>query len=242
MLGFTHLFAGAVIGLLLMALFRDRMVVVVCCIGAMLPDILDKPLGHLVLASSLDNGRIYAHSLLFLALLFIVGGLIWKSRGSILVLILGVGVISHLYLDTIWELPTTVFYPLLGPFIPGHFPDYFGNSLIEEVSMPLEWLFALLLIWIFLTLFRQELGAFNKITDLLERLSPLLLLVTAALGLIYLVEGILNPSEMAGFGLSPEGNIVLGLVAVIGCSILFRLRPLTAVRSDRLEERSGVSD
>jgi len=37
-------------------------------LGSMLPDIIDKPLGHIFLASSLGYGRIYSHTLLFLTI------------------------------------------------------------------------------------------------------------------------------------------------------------------------------
>jgi len=42
-------------------------------IASMLPDIIDKPLGGVILKESIGNGRIYAHTFLFLLFLFGLG-------------------------------------------------------------------------------------------------------------------------------------------------------------------------
>ena len=49
-------------------------------IGSLLPDIIDKPLGMIILRDSLANGRIFAHTLLFLVVLTICGTYLWTSR------------------------------------------------------------------------------------------------------------------------------------------------------------------
>jgi len=43
-------------------------------IGALLPDLIDKPIGKIMLAESLSNGRLFAHSFLFI--FFLLFGLI----------------------------------------------------------------------------------------------------------------------------------------------------------------------
>lgn len=46
-------------------------------LGSLLPDIIDKPLGRLILKDMLGNRRIYAHTLVFLLLLVGTGIFFW---------------------------------------------------------------------------------------------------------------------------------------------------------------------
>jgi inner membrane protein len=83
-------------------------------IGSMLPDIIDKPLGHLILSNLLSNGRVVCHSLLFFILLSLSGiFLSWRFNIKGL-MILSFGVALHLVLDEMWLNPRTLFWPLLG--------------------------------------------------------------------------------------------------------------------------------
>jgi len=80
-------------------------------LGSMLPDIIDKPLGHLLYGTP-AMGRIYAHTLLFLLLISAMALYLGDSRlGS-----LSGGVLSHLILDSMWASPVILLWPLLGPF------------------------------------------------------------------------------------------------------------------------------
>lgn len=81
-------------------------------IGSLLPDIIDKPLG--MLNENLSNGRIYSHTLLFLTVLGVAA---WyqqrrTARRWLLALWLGTG--AHLVLDSMWQTPETLFWPLYG--------------------------------------------------------------------------------------------------------------------------------
>jgi inner membrane protein len=80
-------------------------------VGSMLPDIIDKPLGYLIYGS-MANGRIFAHTLLFLFVLATIAAIL-RSRalGS-----LSFGVLAHLVLDSIWTTPVILLWPLLGDF------------------------------------------------------------------------------------------------------------------------------
>src|SRR5674476_459116 len=42
-------------------------------IGALLPDLADKPIGRVIFASSVANGRIIGHTILFSLLLLLIG-------------------------------------------------------------------------------------------------------------------------------------------------------------------------
>jgi hypothetical protein len=85
-------------------------------LGAFLPDIIDKPLGHLLLPE--NNGRIFAHTLAFSVLILIIG---LKFRPF---LSLSIGVTFHHILDGIFLDVETALWPLLGPFIRSDFEVY----------------------------------------------------------------------------------------------------------------------
>jgi inner membrane protein len=79
-------------------------------IGSLLPDIIDKPIGHMFLG----NGRVFAHTLLFLLLLIVVGTIVYRRNKHLWGLSLAAGVFMHLFLDTMWLAPHTLFWPFLG--------------------------------------------------------------------------------------------------------------------------------
>lgn len=80
-------------------------------LGSMLPDVIDKPLG-LIFFGSPNMGRTIAHTLLFLLLL---AALSFYTR-DIRLISLTWGVLAHLILDSMWNSPEILFWPLLGPF------------------------------------------------------------------------------------------------------------------------------
>jgi inner membrane protein len=87
-------------------------------LGSMLPDIIDKPVGHYFLADTFHNGRIFAHTLLFFILLLSVGLYrFWHGgRTGFLVVALCSG--FHLILDGMWRTPQTLYWPLHGWSFP----------------------------------------------------------------------------------------------------------------------------
>ena len=87
-------------------------------LGSMLPDIIDKPLG-LIAFGSPNMGRTIAHTLLFLLLL---AALSFHTMDIRLISITW-GVLAHLILDSIWNSPEILFWPLLGPFPEGQLLD-----------------------------------------------------------------------------------------------------------------------
>jgi inner membrane protein len=83
--------------------------------GSMLPDIIDKPLGHYLMGDFFGyNGRIIAHTLLFALVILILGLFIYIWRKSILGLLVWYGVLMHLILDSMWKNPRTLLWPALG--------------------------------------------------------------------------------------------------------------------------------
>lgn len=82
--------------------------VIVCSI---LPDLIDKPLGRVILP--LGSGRLIGHTLAFLLVLIMIGILSGRA-GHVLAITLADGL--HLIEDRMWETPAILLWPLLGGF------------------------------------------------------------------------------------------------------------------------------
>jgi hypothetical protein len=83
-------------------------------IGSLLPDVIDKPLGHLFFPEVLGNGRVFAHTLVFLALITILGLVVYRPAGKTRFLVLSFGTAAHLVLDQMWRNPRTLLWPAYG--------------------------------------------------------------------------------------------------------------------------------
>ena len=94
-------------------------------LGSLLPDAIDKPLGMFLLP--FNNGRIFAHTLLFILILLLIG---LKYRKS---LFLSFASFLHLIEDEMWKVPRTLFWPLLGNFPPGDY-SRFSEYIADKVS------------------------------------------------------------------------------------------------------------
>ena len=215
MLLMCHLFIGVIIGLLAFQLLNDRRVVILTAIGSMLPDLIDKPLGHIILNSSIDFGRIYAHSGLFFAAILIVAIAYHQKKGSWIVMGLAAGVLSHLALDSMWEMPVTLFYPFLGDFGVHHFPNYIGESFLKEIGSAYEWMFGASVLSMLLYTYREKLSGFTVI-----RFAPM---IVRALALFLVIFGIGSILYAASSSFNPlsgetdvEQNLIIGLVALVG--------------------------
>lgn len=94
MLFFLHLFTGIVIGLLLTKLLDDNRWCIPVIVGAVIPDLLDKPLGYFFFADIFGSGRIFMHGL-FVACAFLILGLIcWKVWSHPKMLAFAFGILS----------------------------------------------------------------------------------------------------------------------------------------------------
>ena len=94
--------------------FARRIDIRILLLGALLPDIIDKPVGQLLLRGILDNGRIFCHTLLFLIIITLVGLFIFRIRRKNWLLVLSGGIFSHLILDEMWHTPETLLWPVYG--------------------------------------------------------------------------------------------------------------------------------
>lgn len=112
-LGHVGLVIGVIVAGLLVARRPDVLGKVdfrIVAVLAMLPDIIDKPLGHFILGETLNNGRIYAHTLVFLVLVAIVCIIIFRKRFWVYT----VPVLGHQALDIMWDNPKAMLWPMFG--------------------------------------------------------------------------------------------------------------------------------
>jgi len=83
-------------------------------VGSLLPDIIDKPIGHWLFKEYFSNGRIFSHTLLFLTLITILGVFYYRYFSKTWFLFLSFGIFMHLILDEMWRTPRTLLWPILG--------------------------------------------------------------------------------------------------------------------------------
>lgn len=130
-------------------------------IGALLPDIIDKPLGHLFFREALSNGRIFAHTLLFLIIITLAGLYLYRRRAKLWLLVLAFGTLIHLILDQMWQTPQTLLWPLFGFSFPkeditGWLSDTLHALLTEPSVYIPELLGAIIIIWFAVVLLHRR--------------------------------------------------------------------------------------
>jgi inner membrane protein len=111
----------------------ERMDLRILFLGSMVSDIIDKPIGRVIFRETYDNGRIYAHTLLFLMVVAAVGSYMYRRRGNSAGLVFSFGVLTHLFLDAMWFRPRTLFWPLLGLSFGEYPTDLYSWSGIQAV-------------------------------------------------------------------------------------------------------------
>jgi hypothetical protein len=106
--------AGATIAIARYTFRDDRMDLRMLVLGALLPDLIDTPIG-LLLYDSLGGVRLVTHGLV-LASVFMVGVVFSTRRGRPrkLWMPLAIGLLFHMLLDAMWLDPETLWWPLLG--------------------------------------------------------------------------------------------------------------------------------
>ncbi len=88
-------------------------------LGSLLPDIIDKPVGHFLFKETFHyNGRIFSHTLLLVILLMATAFFLPRLKARGWLIALSAGVLMHLILDYMWLTPQTLFWPLLGWAFP----------------------------------------------------------------------------------------------------------------------------
>lgn len=137
MLPAVHLLIGVTLGIFLLYITRDCRALIYCAVGSLLPDLIDKPLGHIIF-SELGNGRIFFHSLTICICIAFLGVILmwwWRHPG---LLFIAAGMLSHQLADAMWTQPRSWYWPVFGGFPQKYNPNYFTNMFDIEISAPSE--------------------------------------------------------------------------------------------------------
>lgn len=130
---------GATVALVRYAFRDDRMDLRFLMLGAILPDLVDTPVG-VVLFASTGTTRLVTHTLLVSALVMVV--VVWRTRRGRprkRWMPLAIGMLMHLALDAMWASPETLWWPFLGfDFTPSG-AETIGSYLADVLSDPLVW-------------------------------------------------------------------------------------------------------
>ena len=151
-----HLVIGLIIGFILFEIFHARTIIVFCALGSVLPDIVDKLLVRIIFSASLDNGRIFFHSLGIVLLFVIMGLIVGRYYRSFSFLVVGFGVLIHQSVDLMWKQPVTWYFPLLGPYPADFTLDYFEQAILAELTSVTEWIFFVAILVLVLVLYRNK--------------------------------------------------------------------------------------
>ncbi len=121
-------------------IFRDPKVDVRFLLaGALLPDLIDLPLGTLVLSETLSTGEAWAHTLLapsVVAVAVLVATRRGRRRRAWMALV--VGMFFHLLLDFMWLEKEVFLWPLFGSIPSGPSP-YWEGALARAMADPWRW-------------------------------------------------------------------------------------------------------
>jgi membrane-bound metal-dependent hydrolase YbcI (DUF457 family) len=121
-------------------IFRDPKVDVrFLAFGALLPDLIDLPLGTLLLADSLSTGEAWAHSLLAPSLATVIVLLATRrGRRRRAWMALVVGMFFHLLLDGMWMTTEVFLWPFFGSIPHGPSP-YWADVFTRAFADPWRW-------------------------------------------------------------------------------------------------------
>jgi inner membrane protein len=125
--------AGATIAIARYTFRDDRMDLRMLLVGALIPDIVDTPIG-LLLYGRLHSVRLFTHGLLLaVAVMVIVVMSTRRGRPRKMWMPLAIGLLLHVLLDAMWLDPETLWWPLLGwsfsPAGPTTVSGYVGSVL-----------------------------------------------------------------------------------------------------------------
>lgn len=135
----------------------------VLLIGSMLPDI-DKIIGLYLFRDVFSNGRIFLHTLVFLIVISLIGLMIYRKSHRTWAAVLAFGVLTHLVMDSMWQGPETLFWPLFGiRFPPIDSMDWIQKMVHNFITQPSSYLTEIsggiiLLCFLVVAIRRKQLG------------------------------------------------------------------------------------
>ncbi|MGD2102420.1 MAG: metal-dependent hydrolase [Acidimicrobiia bacterium] len=122
-------------------IFRDPKVDVrFLLLGAILPDMIDLPVGTILLSDRYSTGELWAHSLVA-PTVYMVIVLIVTTRGRVrrAWMALGVGWLFHLVLDGMWLDSDVFLWPFFGWEIPAGQAPFWALAWERALSDPWRW-------------------------------------------------------------------------------------------------------
>ena len=221
---FFHLLTGIILGFLISDLLDDRRWLIPCTVGAILPDLIDKPIGYLLFPTTIGYGRIYSHTLLAAILVLACGLAIWQLKKDPGVLGVGVGILSHQILDQMWLQPPNWYYPLLGTFKGIGNSDYFFFMLAQELNNPFELILALILGAGGLLIFYRHtiVTVINRNRPVFSQAAKACALLLCILSGIIIGWGIAQHS-LPAIGWSKPGELIIGgMVIALSAGLVWR--------------------
>jgi hypothetical protein len=221
---FAHIFAGALLGLVLWHMTHDRRAILICSAGAALPDLIDKPLAFLF-PSVLGSGRTLFHSLGSIGIILLVLFLFIQPLSRLTGLGLAGSVALHQVFDEMWSLPANWFYPLLGPFQGAMIPDYVGTYFWIEISNPSEWLFMIGTSIVLMKSYKEILHSPRlTLSDRMKTTSDLVVIfIFAGSGLYLVASGLVSPADtILAPHYNPGTTLMAGLITLSGALLLIR--------------------
>lgn len=109
-------------------------------LGAVIPDLIDAPVGF-ALWSQVENVRLFAHSLLFAALVMVAVLLLTRrGRPRKRWMPVAVGILLHLIFDAMWRQPETLWWPFQGWEFTATGYATVGEYLVWLLTDPTTWL------------------------------------------------------------------------------------------------------
>jgi membrane-bound metal-dependent hydrolase YbcI (DUF457 family) len=231
---FAHVFLGALIGLGFWHLTHDRRALPLCIVGAIFPDLLDKSLA-LLMPDLLGSGRTIGHSLLFLAIMVVSALILWKYRHTLLGLACTCAVFSHQILDAMWSVPSTWYFPLMGPFSVFIIPDYVGHYFWLEVFNLSEWVFAgasLFIIMLWYLSMPEPRVIFQK-NQRIRTVRILTAILLGGMGLYLLFFGVASiPYAFFAPTYNPITDVMAGVLALCGTLVLVKWSGIPCLNGD----------
>lgn len=114
---------GATIAIARYSFRDDRMDLRMLVVGALLPDLIDTPIG-LIFYDSLGGVRLVTHGLLLASIVMVIVVLATRrGRPRKMWMPLAIGLLFHVLLDAMWLDPETLWWPLFGPTFTAAGPE-----------------------------------------------------------------------------------------------------------------------
>lgn len=132
MLFFGHLGLSLALVFITFMLLKDKADYRWVLLGALLPDIIDKPVGNYVFYEIFHNGRIFSHTILFIGCLAAIAYLLRKK--TMMPSFLALGAVLHITEDGMWNTPQTLLWPAMGLSFPSYEFDNYAVYLLDKLT------------------------------------------------------------------------------------------------------------